>query len=147
MNMIIYLFFIIIIFNNLDTLYTMCTILRIIRKYIIILFFTGPFYCKYKYKFKLEIDIWMDVQCIIYILFKCVCVFLSHNYFLLLPRYVLKFSPYHRSVYIVMNVTCSILANTLIKWIVVVVLLLLDVDVAAIDIANKCNIIIFRPFS
>ena len=147
MNMIIYLFFFIIIFNNLDTLYTMRTILRIIRKYIIILFFTGPFYCKYKYKFKLEIDIWMDVQCIIYILFKCVCVFLNHNYFLLLPRYVLKFSPYHRSVYIVMNVTCSILANTLIKWIVVVVLLLLDVDVAAIDIANKCNIIIFRPFS
>jgi hypothetical protein len=77
----------------------------------------------------------------------CVCVFLNHNYFLLLPRYVLKFSPYHRSVYIVMNVTCNILANTLIKWIVVVVLLLLDVDVAAIDIANKCNIIIFRPFS
>jgi hypothetical protein len=52
-----------------------------------------------------------------------------------------------------MNVTCSILANTLIKWIVVVVavavavVVLLLLDVAAIDIANKCNIIIFRPFS
>ena len=72
----------------------------------------------------------------------CVCVFKS--YFLLLPRYVLEFSPYHRRVYIVMSVTSSsILAKTLIQWIVVVIVLL-DVDV--IYIANKCmNIIIFRP--